>query len=110
MCNLKPIIVVTTTASKEEATKIVKILLKEKLVACANIFGPVASYFWWQGKIEEAQEFMVFMKTNEDLFERLSERIKMIHSYEVPELLALPITKGFPPYLDWLKSSLSSEG
>lgn len=107
---MKPLIAVTTTADKEEATKMVKTLLQEKLIACANIFGPISSHFQWQGKIEEAEEFMVFMKTDEDLFEKLSERIKALHSYEVPELLAMPATKGFPPYLHWLKSSLRSEG
>ncbi|MEM2975047.1 MAG: divalent-cation tolerance protein CutA [Candidatus Bathyarchaeia archaeon] len=107
---MKPIIAVTTTANNEEATKIVQILLQEKLIACANIFGPISSHFWWKGKLEQAEEFIVFMKTDEDLFEKLSERIKALHSYEVPEVLAIPATKGFQPYLEWLKSSLSSEG
>ena len=104
------VLVIVTTANKEEAVKIVRSLLKERLIACANILGPVSSRFWWQGKIDEAKEFMVFMKSSKNLFERLSERVREIHSYDVPEIIALPIIEGSPPYLDWLKSCLQPVG
>jgi periplasmic divalent cation tolerance protein len=104
------IVVITTTSNKEEAVKIVHSLLKERLIACANIVGPVSSLFWWEGKIDEEKEFLVFMKSHKSLFERLSERIREIHGYEVPEIIALPIIKGSPPYLDWLKVSLQLVG
>jgi len=100
------IVVIMTTSNKEEAAKIVRSLLKERLIACANIVGPVSSLFWWQGKIDEENEFLVFMKSHKSLFERLSERVTEIHSYEVPEIIALPIIAGSPPYLKWLKTSL----
>lgn len=100
------IVVIMTTPNKEEAVKIVRSLLKERLIACANIVGPVSSLFWWQGKIDEESEFLVFMKSHKSLFERLSERVMEIHSYEVPEIIALPIIEGSPPYLEWLKTSL----
>lgn len=100
------IVVIITTSNKEEAEKIVRSLLKEKLIACANIVGPVSSFFWWQEKIDEANEFLVFMKSSKNLFERLSERVMEIHSYDVPEIIALPIIEGSPPYLDWLKACL----
>jgi len=100
------IVVIMTTSNKEEAAKIVRSLLKERLIACANIVGPVSSLFWWQGKIDEENEFLVFMKSHKSLFERLSERVTEIHSYEVPEIIALPIIEGSPPYLKWLKTSL----
>jgi len=100
------IVVIMTTSNKEEAEKIVRSLLKERLIACANILGPVSSLFWWQGKIDEAKEFLVFMKSHKSLFERLSERVREIHSYDVPEIVALPIIEGSPPYLDWLKTCL----
>jgi len=100
------IVVIITTSNKEEAVKIVRNLLKERLIACANIVGPVSSLFWWQEKIEEANEFLVFMKSHKNLFKRLSERVMEIHSYEVPEIIALPIIESSPPYLDWLKTSL----
>lgn len=100
------IVVIITTSNKEEAVKIVRSLLKERLIACANIVGPVSSLFWWQEKIDEENEFLVFMKSHKSLFERLSERVTEIHSYGVPEIVALPIIAGSPPYLDWLKTSL----
>ncbi|MEM2936442.1 MAG: divalent-cation tolerance protein CutA [Candidatus Bathyarchaeia archaeon] len=98
--------IVMTTANREEAVKIVNHLLQERLIACANIVGPVSSLFWWKEKIEAAEEFLVFMKSGEGLFEKLSERVKALHSYKVPEVLALPIVKGLPAYLEWLGSSL----
>jgi periplasmic divalent cation tolerance protein len=100
------IVVIMTTPNIEEATKIVRSLLKERLIACANIVGPVSSVFWWQGKIDEENEFLVLMKSNKNLFERISERVMEIHSYDVPEIIGLPIVEGLPPYLDWLKTSL----
>ncbi len=100
------IIVIMTTSNKEEAAKIVRSLLKERLIACANIVGPVSSLFWWQGKIDEENEFLVFMKSHKSLFEKLSERVMEIHSYAVPEIIALPVIESSPPYLEWLKNSL----
>ena len=100
------IIVIITTPNKEEAVKIVRSLLKERLIACANIVGPVSSLFWWQRKIDEENEFLVFMKSHKSLFKRLSKRVMEIHSYDVPEIIALPIIEGSPPYIDWLKTSL----
>lgn len=98
--------VIMTTSSKEEAVEIVRSLLKERLIACANIVGPISSVFWWEGKIDEAKEFLVFMKSHENHFERLSEKVAEIHSYELPEIIALPIIKGSPSYLEWLSASL----
>jgi len=100
------IFVVMTAANMEEAVKIVRCLLDERLIACANIVGPVSSLFWWEGKIDEASEFLVFMKSHRSLFKRISERVKEIHSYQVPEVIALPIIEGSPPYLEWLGASL----
>jgi periplasmic divalent cation tolerance protein len=101
-----PIIVLVTTSNKQEAEKIARSLLEEKLIACANIIGPVHSLFWWQGKIETAQEHLILMKTRKDLFEKLSEMVEALHSYEIPEIIAIPITEGFKPYLEWLDKSL----
>lgn len=102
------VVIMMTTSNKEEAMKIVRSLLEKKLIACANIVGPVSSLFWWEGKIDQASEFLVFMKTHKNLFERLSETVREIHSYEVPEIVALPMIEGLPPYMEWLKASLQS--
>ena len=100
------IIVIVTTASKQEAEEIAQHLLRERLIACANIIGPVSSLFHWSGKIEKAEEYLIFMKSRKDLFEKVAETVKALHSYEVPEILALPIVKGSKAYIDWLESCL----
>jgi periplasmic divalent cation tolerance protein len=100
------IIVMVTTASKEEAETVAQRLLEAKLIACANIIGPVSSRFLWSGKIDKAEEYLVFMKSRRDLFEKLSESVKALHSYEVPEIIAFPIVAGSKAYLDWLDGCL----
>lgn len=104
--NTNYIIVLVTTADKAEAEKIAQKLLEEKLIACANIVNPVTSFFHWSGKIDKAEECLVVMKSRMDLFAELSERLKGLHSYEVPEILALPIVVGSRAYLDWMGAVL----
>jgi periplasmic divalent cation tolerance protein len=100
------IVVLVTVSGKKEAEYIAQKLLEDKLIACANIIGPVSSHFHWEGKLEQAEEFFVLIKSRLDLFEELSERVKILHSYEVPEVLALPVIKGSKAYLDWLDGTL----
>jgi len=102
------IIVLMTAPTKEEADKIVRQLLNQRLIACANTLSPVKSQYWWKNKVEEANEFLVVMKTQKKLFNKLAETIRQLHSYEVPEILALPIIKGAEPYLKWLDSVLAT--
>jgi len=96
------IMVLVTTANKEEAEKISQKLVEEKLIACANITSPITSYFHWSGKINCAEECLVVMKSRMDLFGELVECVKSLHSYEVPEVLALPIVAGSEAYLGWM--------
>jgi len=100
------IIVLVTTADKTEAEKIAQTLLKEKLIACANIIGPFTSFFHWKGTIEKADECLMVIKSRIDLFPKLVERTKGLHSYEVPEVLALPIVEGSQAYLHWMAETL----
>ena len=102
-------LVMVTASSREEAEKIATTLLERKLIACANILGPVSSRFWWQGKIDSAEEYMIFMKTKRELFDQVADNVKQLHSYEVPEIIALPIVEGAKPYLEWINSSLAGE-
>jgi len=102
------LIVLMTASTKEEADKIVRQLLNQRLIACANTLSPVKSQYWWKNKIEETDECLVVMKTQEKLFNKLTEAIRQIHSYEVPEILALPITRGSQSYLEWLDSVLAT--
>jgi len=104
--NSEYIIVFVTTANKTEAEKISQTLLTERLIACANIINPVTSFFFWQGKIDGAEECLVVMKSRRDLFLELAERLKGLHSYEVPEVLAVPIVEGSAAYLSWMSAVL----
>jgi periplasmic divalent cation tolerance protein len=104
--NSSYILVLVTTKDHSEAEKISLTLLDEKLIACANLITPVVSCFLWQGKVERAHECLVVMKSRVDLFEALAARVRGLHSYEVPEVLALPIVAGSMSYLDWLDNSL----
>jgi len=106
---MSPYILIFMTAStKEEAIKIIRCLLKEKLIACANIVGPITSLFWWKEKIDEVSEFLVLMKSHSKFFSKISKRVKEMHSYEVPELIALRIEKGLPTYLNWIDTVLQT--
>jgi len=100
------IVVLVTTSNREEAERIAHHLLDEKLVACANVLGPVSSLFWWAGKVEKADEYILLMKSRLNLFEKLSEKVEALHSYEVPEIIALPIVKGSNAYVKWLEGCL----
>jgi periplasmic divalent cation tolerance protein len=101
------VIVLVTTANKQEAEKIAQHLLNDKLIACTNIVGPVTSIYRWQGNVKRAEECLVLMKSRKDLFERLVEAVKTTHSYEVPEILAVPVVEGSKSYLDWLANCLT---
>ena len=101
------IIVVVTTSSKAEAERVTQSLLEARLIACANIVGPVQSLFHWSGKINKAEEYLILMKSRKGLFGKLSAVVKASHSYDVPEIIALPIIDGSKPYLDWLSNCLS---
>ena len=100
------IIVLVATKDRQEAEKITKALLNERLIACGNIVSSVTSFFHWSGQIEKSDECLVVMKSRMDLFAQVTERVKGLHSYEVPEILALPIVDGSKTYLDWLSSIL----
>lgn len=101
------IIVMVTTDSKQEAEKIAQILLNQRLIACANIIGPVSSLFHWSGKSERSEEYLMLLKSRKDLFEKLAETVNTLHSYELPEILVIPVVDGSEAYLDWLGSCLS---
>jgi periplasmic divalent cation tolerance protein len=100
------IIVLVTATNKHEAEKISRNLLEAKLIACANIVGPVTSHFHWIEKVEQAEEFLLMMKSRSDLFDKVSAAVAKLHSYEVPEILAIPIIAGSKSYLDWLENTL----
>jgi periplasmic divalent cation tolerance protein len=93
---LTNILVLMTTSDRRETQKIVKKLMELHLIACVNIGGPVESH-WWHVEIERADEFLALMKSNQKLFNKLTKTIRKLHSYEVPEILSVPIVKGYKP-------------
>lgn len=95
-------IVLMTAPSAEVASNIVRTLVKERVIACGNILPAVTSIYEWQGVLEQNAEALVVMKTVADQLERLEQRINTLHPYEVPELLAMNVSEGNPPYLAWL--------
>jgi periplasmic divalent cation tolerance protein len=99
------IIVLITTSGEEEAHKIAELLVKGKKAACVNILPGVDSLFWWEGKIETAKESLILVKTKASLFPEIVELVKRTHSYEVPEIIALPIIAGSEDYLKWLDTA-----
>ena len=96
------IVIFVTASSIDEARKIGQTLVEEGRVACCNIVQSVESIFKWQGKLNVEREVLMICKTREDLFNVVEKRIKQLHSYEVPEIIALPITQGSKSYLDWV--------
>lgn len=98
----------TTTANKQEALKIADRLVKDKLAACAQVVGPIASTYRWQGKVETAEEWLVLVKTRTELYAHVETTIRKMNSYENPEIIAVPIERAVPEYLSWLYSETIS--
>ena len=96
-------VLLTTTPSREEAHRIAKLLIDEKLAACVQLL-PIESFYAWQGKTQNEAEILLLVKTRRALFEPAIARIKAVHSYSVPEIVAMPFTAGFAGYLDWIDS------
>ncbi len=100
----------TTIDSKEAAENIATTLVARRLVACVQISGPITSVYWWQGKIENAQEWVCTAKTRKSLYHEVEEAIKEKHTYDVPEILATEIVEGIQSYEDWIvRETISQE-
>jgi periplasmic divalent cation tolerance protein len=99
-------LVLTTASSKEEAQKIAHALVERRLAACVNIVPQIDSVYRWQGKIEEAQECLLIIKTTSAAFERLRAAIQELHSYDLPECICVPIEAGSAEYLKWISDSV----
>lgn len=98
----KYILVLTTVPNKEVGRNIAKTLVEDRLAACVTISAACESHYWWQGKICEEPEYILFVKTKDILLRELKEKILKLHPYQVPEVIALPILRGHSKYLDWI--------
>ncbi len=99
------VIILTMCASKKEARDIAGALLARRLAACANIIDLVESKFWWKGRMDSAKETLLILKTKKDNFVKIEKAINRLHSYEVPEIIALPIAAGNKNYLKWISDN-----
>ncbi len=103
------IVVFSTCASQEEAEKLARLVVDRRLAACASIVPNVRSYYRWRGAVETAGEYLVIIKSARTQFAALTAAIEQAHSYEVPEVLALPVVAGSAPYLAWLEANSGGE-
>lgn len=102
MREVRNYVVFITAPSEAEAAGIGRVLVEERLAACANITGQIRSIYRWQDTIEDEPEFLMILKTSENSLDALIARANELHSYDVPEIIALPIHKGHLPYLNWI--------
>ncbi|HKB77486.1 MAG TPA: divalent-cation tolerance protein CutA [Myxococcales bacterium] len=96
------LLVFTTLPSADKAAELAKLVVEERLAACANLLPAIRSIYRWQGKLQDENEVLLLLKTRAEHLERLKLRILELHPYEVPEVLAVPVEAGYQPYLEWL--------
>lgn len=101
------LVILTTFPSREQAQAAAAELVQQKLVACAQVVGPIASTYRWQGAVETAEEWTCTLKTRADRYDAVAATIGKLHPYETPEILATPIVAGSPKYLQWIDESLA---
>jgi periplasmic divalent cation tolerance protein len=104
------IIVFSTCSTPEEAAKIARKLIEERLAACVNVAPRVRSFYRWKGVIQESDECMLVIKTSRERFDRLRIELEKVHTYEVPEVVAAPVVDGSPNYLNWMEGELNGPG
>ncbi len=101
------VVAYTTCADPEEAEKIARHLIEERLAACVSVVPAVKSYYRWKGSIESDDEILLMIKTSRDLVDALRQQLEKLHSYDLPELIVTPIVDGSPNYLAWLEKELT---
>ena len=102
------VVALVTVGARAEAERIADALVGEQLAACVNIVGPIRSIYRWENRIERDDELLLVIKTRGSLFEAVAARVRALHSYQTPEVIALPITAGSELYLDWLRRATGS--
>ena len=106
MTSSEPIVVLMTAASREEANQIAELLVSARLAACVQILPEIESVYRWQGDVRREKEILLLAKTLRSRFDELESRVRAMHSYETPEIIAVPVTDSSPPYLEWLIAEL----
>lgn len=101
------LVVLVTCPTRVSARRIAQGLVQKRLAACVNIVPAIESLFFWEGRVDHAKEILLVIKTARHRFEALRKTILSLHPYQVPEIIALPIVVGHPPYLQWVRQSLN---
>ena len=109
MAETSIVVVLVTASGLEEARRIGRALVDERLAACANVIGPITSIFRWDGRVQEEAEHLLLLKARRADVERLATRVRALHSYEVPEVLALDVADGAAPYLAWVREATARD-
>jgi periplasmic divalent cation tolerance protein len=104
------VIVLSMCPSREEAKRIARGLVEDRLAACVNVVDGAVSIYQWKGQVHEENEVLLVVKSRRDLLGRLQERLASMHSYEVPEAIAIPVVDGLPGYLEWMDRELAPPG
>lgn len=101
-------VVLVTAPDSEIGARLARTLVEERWVACANLLPQVRSLYRWEGRVEDDPEVLLLLKTRAELVERVAERVRALHPYDVPEVIALPVTAGSAPYLQWVREETGS--
>lgn len=107
--NDQALVILVTAPNMDEATRLGRVLVEERLAACANLIPGLRSIYRWQDTIHDDAEVLLIIKTTRALLDRLTRRVTELHSYETPEVLALPVVAGSQPYLEWLHGQVGEE-
>jgi periplasmic divalent cation tolerance protein len=99
----EPLLVITNVPDRATAERIAEALVTQRAAACVNILGGCTSVYRWEGKLEQANEVPLLMKTTREAYPRLESLLRELHPYELPEIIALPVSAGLPGYLDWVE-------
>ena len=103
------VVVLVTVGDSEEASHLAKAIVEKRLAACVNLLPGIHSWYWWEGKVTRDQEVLLFMKTSREKFPELQKEVERLHSYAVPEIIALPVVEGSTNYLNWIEENLKHE-
>ena len=103
------IVVMVMAGDSAEASQLAKDIVEKKLAACVNLLPAITSWYWWEGKVTENQEVLLIMKTSRGKFVELQKEVERLHSYAVPEIIALPIVEGSANYLNWIEESVTEK-
>ena len=109
MENRENVVIFITTGTDEEADEVAKALLKNRYAACVNIVPKINSLFWWHDKLDSARESLLIVKSKASLLHEIVRLVKEVHSYEIPEIVALPIIGGNPDYLSWIGKEIKQD-